>query len=217
MRNVSLLPALIFVFTAAFLHIARAEPPPPPSRPDAAFVDVTAVIPDVVVDLPYATKHNFFKKQFYQKNRCFLRLGVARKLALVQRDLRAQGLGLKIWDGYRPRRVQWEFWKALPDPRYVADPKEGSRHNRGAAVDVTLVDLATGRELAMPTSFDDFTPKAASDFPLLPQEVLRNRTLLHAAMRKHGFSPLPSEWWHFDAEGWKNYPLEDRDLIAESS
>nr|WP_256199275.1 M15 family metallopeptidase [Verrucomicrobium spinosum] len=111
--------------------------------------------------------------------------------------------------------MQWEFWKVLPDPRYVADPKEGSRHNRGAAVDVTLVDLTTGLELSMPTGFDDFSPKAASDFPLLPPLAIKHRELLHQAMRRQDFSPLPSEWWHFDAPGWQQYPLEDRDLLAE--
>jgi D-alanyl-D-alanine dipeptidase len=97
----------------------------------------------------------------------------------------------------------------MPNPDYVADPKLGSRHNRGAAVDVTLVDIKTGKELPMPTAHDDFTPKAASDFGLLPAELLKNRTLLHEAMKKRGFSPLPSEWWHFDAEGWEAHPLED--------
>lgn len=215
MRPSEILPALIIVFTTAVLHVVSAETPATPAAADLEFVEVVTLIPNVLIELPYATEQNFFKKRFYAENRCFLRRGVARRLALVQTDLNTQGLGLKIWDGYRPRRVQWEFWKVMPDTRYVADPKEGSRHNRGAAVDVTLVDLTTGRELPMPTAFDDFTPKAASDFSLLPPELLKNRTLLHAAMKKQGFTPLPTEWWHFDAAGWQQYPLEDRDLFAE--
>lgn len=173
------------------------------------FIEVTEAVPGIIVELPYATEHNFFKKRFYKANRCFLRRAVAEKLALVQEDLKTSGLGIKIWDGYRPRSVQWEFWKVMPNPDYVADPKLGSRHNRGAAVDITLVNLKTGKELVMPTAHDDFTPKAASDFSLLPPEILKNRTLLHEAMKKRGFSPLPSEWWHFDADGWEAYPLED--------
>ena len=188
----------------------HAEEPKPSAR-DLELVEVVTLIPDIVVDLPYATDKNFFKRRFYKENRCFLRRAVVEKLALVQRDLNAQGLGLKLWDGYRPRSVHWEFWKVLPDPDYVADPKEGSRHNRGAAVDCTLVELKTGKELPMPTAHDDFTPRAASDFALLPPALLKNRTLLQEAMKKQGFTPLPSEWWHFDAPGWQAYPLEDVD------
>jgi D-alanyl-D-alanine dipeptidase len=217
MRSFNILPALLLVFTTAFLHRLPAETKvtSAPTKEDLEFVEVIKIIPNLVVDLPYASEQNFFKKRFYAANRCFLRRAVAEKLAKVQKSLNAKGLGLKIWDGYRPRRVQWEFWKVVPDPRYVADPKEGSRHNRGAAVDVTLVDLTTGAELPMPTGFDDFSPKAASDFSLLPPLALKNRTLLHEEMRRQGFSPLPSEWWHFDAPGWQQYPLEDRDLLAE--
>ncbi|HSJ04246.1 MAG: M15 family metallopeptidase [Verrucomicrobium sp.] len=208
---------LIIVLTGSFQHTLPAKEPTVPVPADTEFVEVNTLIPNIVIDLPYATDQNFFKKRFYSANRCFLRRGVILKLAEVQKDLNAQGLGLKIWDGYRPRRVQWEFWKVMPNPAYVADPKEGSRHNRGAAVDVTLVDLATGAELAMPTGFDDFSPKAAADFKLLLPEALKNRTRLTTTMKKHGFSVLPSEWWHFDSDGWQKYPLEDRDLLGETA
>lgn len=173
------------------------------------FVDLAKMIPDIIIELPYATENNFFKHRFYTSNRCLLRKAVAERLALVQRDLREQGLGLKIWDGYRPRSVQWAFWKVMPDERYVADPKKGSRHNRGAAVDCTLVDLKTKAELVMPTGFDDFTERAAADYPKLPAEALHNRAILTEAMHKHDFTPLPTEWWHFDAKGWEVFPLED--------
>lgn len=173
------------------------------------FVEVVKAIPNIVIDLRYATEQNFFKKRLYASDRCFLRRAVVEKLALVQKDLNAQGLGLKIWDGYRPLSVQWQLWKVMPDPRYVADPRTGSRHNRGAAIDCTLIDLKTGQELAMPTPFDDFTPKAAAHYPDLPPEVLKNRQTLHDAMRRQGFTPLPTEWWHFDAAGWEKFPISD--------
>ncbi len=178
-------------------------------------MEVIKVIPDVVVDLPYATENNFFKRRFYKENRCFLRRAVVEKLALVQRDLKSDGLGLKLWDGYRPRSVQYEFWKVLPDSRYVADPKQGSRHNRGAAVDCTLIDLKTGQELKMPTAHDDFTPKAGAHFKLVSPEALKNRKLLQDAMTRHGFQIYESEWWHFDAPGWEKYPLEDFTLWGD--
>lgn len=192
--------------------LTRAEEPktsPAVKEAPTDFVEVIKVIPDVIVDLPYATEKNFFKRRFYKENRCFLRRAVVEKLALVQRDLKSEGLGLKLWDGYRPRSVQYEFWKVLPDPKYVADPKQGSRHNRGAAVDCTLVDLKTGKELVMPTAHDDFTPKAAAHFKLVSPEALKNRKTLQDAMTRHGFQIFDSEWWHFDAPGWEKYPLED--------
>jgi D-alanyl-D-alanine dipeptidase len=175
------------------------------------FVDLARFIPDIIVELPYATENNFFKHRFYASNRCLLRKSVAERLALVQRDLREQGLGLKIWDGYRPHSVQWAFWKVMPDERYVADPKKGSRHNRGAAVDCTVVNFKTKQELVMPTAYDDFSEKAAADYAKLPAEALHNRAILTTAMSKHGFTPLPTEWWHFDAPGWKAFPLENFD------
>lgn len=210
MTSFTRIPLLALSFSLLALGEEK-KPAQPSSTAEAEFVEVITLIPNVVVDLPYATEKNFFKKRFYKENRCFLRRGVVEKLALVQQDLNAQGLGLKLWDGYRPRSVQWEFWKVLPDPKYVADPKQGSRHNRGAAVDCTLVDLKTGQELVMPTAHDDFTPKAAADFKLAPPEALKNRQILQQAMTRHGFQIFESEWWHFDAPGWKGYALEDFD------
>jgi D-alanyl-D-alanine dipeptidase len=207
---------LICLPTLALPHRATADdskpaPPPSPSsfKPGHEFVEASEIIPDIVISLPYATDQNFFKKRFYASNTCLLRRSVVDRLAAVQRELAGQGLGLKIWDGYRPRSVQYEFWKTLPDPNYVADPAKGSRHNRGAAVDLTLVDLKTGTELPMPTGYDDFSPKAAADFKLVPPEALKNRALLQQVMVKHGFEIFPSEWWHFDAKGWEEFALEN--------
>ena len=97
----------------------------------------------------------------------------------------------------------------MPDERYVANPAKGSRHNRGAAVDLTLIRLSDGRELPMPTPFDDFSERAGRDYPDLPAEVIRNRDLLRRVMEKHGFIALPTEWWHFDDVDWRNYPVTD--------
>ncbi len=162
----------------------------------------------IVIDLKYATPDNFVGQVLYDTALCYLRRSVAERLVRVQKPLRKQGLGLKIWDGYRPLSVQWKMWRLVPDPRYVADPRKGSRHNRGAAVDVTLVD-SLGHELPMPTGFDDFTERAHRDFTDLPPEVLRNRKILEEAMTREGFIPLPTEWWHFDAPNWKDYSILD--------
>ena len=161
----------------------------------------------------YATADNFTKSVLYPVNRCLLRRAVAKRLSLVQTDLARQGLGLKLWDCYRPLDIQKKLWALVPDPRYVADPKKGSRHNRGAAVDATLVDGAGG-ELEMPTRYDDFSPSAHRDYAGASPAALRNRQTLESAMLRHGFLGLPTEWWHFDARGWDRFPLADVPLEA---
>ena len=129
----------------------------------------------------------------------------------MQEKLQKRGLGLKVYDAYRPRFVQKRLWEVFPNPRFVADPTVGSKHSRGASVDVTLVD-EEGRELPMPTPFDEFTQKAYRDFTDLPPAVLANRELLETVMKEEGFIPLPAEWWHFDDIEWDKYPLEDLSL-----
>lgn len=163
----------------------------------ADLVDVAIVAPGVKVDMPYATSGNFTGRVVYTCGRCFLRQRTAAKVAKAQQLLARQGLGLKMWDCYRPLSVQKIFWALVPDPRYVADPRTGSRHNRGTAVDVTLVG-GDGRELYMPTTFDDFTPRASHLVTDLPPEAMKNRRTLKDAMTSAGFKPLLDEWWHYD-------------------
>ncbi|CAD5909701.1 D-alanyl-D-alanine dipeptidase [Planktothrix rubescens] len=128
-------------------------------------VDIKSVNLNIRHDIRYATTNNFLKKKIYSVPRCLLRSDVAQRLSRVQQDLEKMGLGLKVYDCYRPLSVTRQMWAILPDTRYVANPAKGSRHNRGAAVDLTLVDLHTGAELEMPTAFDDFTDKAARAYP----------------------------------------------------
>lgn len=173
------------------------------------FIEVAALDTSIRVDLPYATEQNFTKKILYPVARCYLRREVAEALVEAHRSLEVHGLGLKIWDGYRPRSVQYAMWKASPSPGFVGDPRRGSKHNRGAAVDVTLWDLKTGEDLTMPTPYDEFSLKAHSSYDALPPEVVKRRQLLQKTMRAHGFSTIQSEWWHFDFCGWENFSLED--------
>ncbi len=184
----------------------------------AGLVDPTQLDQTLVLDMRYATTNNFTGKQVYPSARCYLRQDIAARLVKVQQALRSKGLGLKVYDCYRPFSVQEQFWRIMPDNRYVLEPvrKDGvilksSRHNCGAAVDVTLVD-AKGRELPMPTEFDDFTDKAHRDSTKASPEARKNSRLLEAAMVAQGFDPLPTEWWHFDGPGWKNYPPLDLPL-----
>jgi D-alanyl-D-alanine dipeptidase len=173
-----------------------------------SMIDIKEMSPRILVDLQYATENNVARKRLYDLNRCFLRRSTAIKLDTVQRDLEGMGLGLKVWDCYRPLSVQRALWKIMPDERYVADPRKGSRHNRGSAVDVTLVDSG-GNELQMPTAFDDFSPRAHHDYRNLPEGTIRNRALLKGVMEKAGFIPLAEEWWHYDDENWAQFELMD--------
>ncbi|MBI4425017.1 MAG: D-alanyl-D-alanine dipeptidase [Elusimicrobia bacterium] len=190
---------------AAALPIACAPLRPPPDEP---FIDLQAADPRIEVDIRYATADNFTKTALYPANRCLLRAAVARRLSRAQTALAKEGLGLKVWDCYRPLAIQRKLWALVPDPRYVADPAKGSRHNRGAAVDLTLVDAA-GRELEMPTAYDDFSERAHRDYATPSAAAARNRRFLETALAKQGFEGLPTEWWHFDAPGWRRYPIAD--------
>ena len=155
----------------------------------------------IVVDLIYATENNFTGRAVYDFNICLVLEPVAKGLVKVQKELENQGLGLKIWDGYRPPFVQEIFWEIIQDERYVAPPWKGGRHTRGTAVDVTIVDLE-GNELAMPTPFDEFSERAHRGY----DSNITNQ-LLESLMVKYGFVGLPTEWWHFDLIGWESYPV----------
>jgi D-alanyl-D-alanine dipeptidase len=178
------------------------------SRKAIDVVDLKEVSPRIIVDMKYATEDNFTKKRLYDSNSCFLRKSTAVKLDAVQKELERMNLGLKVWDCYRPLAVQRILWAILPDERYVANPETGSRHNRASAVDVTLVD-PQGRELQMPTGFDDFSPRADHHYQDLPAQTIKNRELLKSLMEKAGFIPLPEEWWHYDDGKWMQFDLMD--------
>ncbi|MGB3267577.1 MAG: M15 family metallopeptidase [Microcoleus sp.] len=179
----------------------------------ARLVDIRKVNPNIRLDIRYATANNFLKRKLYSQAKCALRSSVAQKLALVQTDLEKIGLGLKVYDCYRPFSVTEQMWKVMPDPRYVANPARGSRHNRGAAVDLTLVDR-TGKELEMPTPYDDFTEKAHGDYQGGSAQSRKNRQVLKDAMKKHGFIGITTEWWHFDSEDWQKFAILDISLGA---
>ncbi len=172
-------------------------------------IPVRQLAPRVQLDVRYATAANFMKEPLYPAAAALLRCAPARALAAAQHDLEARGLGLRVFDAYRPYAVTIRMWERWRDPDFVADPARGSRHNRGAAVDVTLVELTTGRELEMPTPYDDFTPAASSSYPDVSEAARTNRSILRETMERHGFVVLPSEWWHFDYTGWEQYPLMD--------
>lgn len=176
---------------------------------DTTIVYLGSIDSTIVMDVKYATTNNFVGKVLYPTDKVYMRKIVAEKLSEANRYLRENyNLAIKIFDGYRPLSVQKLMWEILPDPRYVADPSKGSRHNRGAAVDITLID-ENGNEIEMGTPYDDFTEKAHYDYEELSDDVKANRKLLRDVMIKFGFEPLETEWWHFDFKGWEKFSILD--------
>lgn len=177
-----------------------------PDRNEPDFVKLRDYVPDVVVELKYSTSNNFTGSVVYDFTEVYLRYSTVLKLMEVQAELRQEGLRLKIWDGFRPMDAQQKLWDAFPNPAYVSNPQTGTNsHSRGNTVDVTLVD-AEGKELEMPSGFDDFTTFADRDYSDCTDSAAKNATVLQDVMEKHGFVGLQSEWWHFTEN--QDYPIE---------
>lgn len=176
-------------------------------------IEIKTLIPNIIYDLRYATKNNFTHTKLYKTgNLTFLRLPVARALQRVQNELREKGYGLKLFDAYRPYAVTKKMWDLIHDERYVANPSKGSGHNRGLAIDLTLIELRDGSELNMGTGYDNFTDTAHHIFKDLPLTVLQNRGLLKETMEKHGFKSFETEWWHYSWPNDRNYDVLNIDF-----
>lgn len=164
---------------------------------DTTFVNLKSYSTDFVFDMKYATTDNFLKAKVYECPECFLRLKTVKALINANKDFIQKGYRIKIFDCYRPLDIQKKMWQIVPNPTYVADPSTGSIHNRGGAVDITLVDT-NEVELEMGTPFDFFGPEAAHDYQNLLEKVKQNRLLLMQIMKKNNFSAIDSEWWHYN-------------------
>lgn len=176
-------------------------------KPD--LVELVKLDPTIKLDIRYATTNNFLGTPVYTQARAFLQRPAAEALLRAHRELEAQGYGLIIHDGYRPWYITEIFWDAVPDDKkiFVADPTEGSKHNRGCAVDLSLYDLKTGEEVTMPSGYDEMTVRAYADYAGGTVEERERRSVLRQAMEKQGFKVIPKEWWHFDYQDWKRYPI----------
>ncbi len=177
--------------------------------PEKELVDLEKFIPGIVLDIRYATTNNFTGEVIYNLPKAYSRKPVADALKKVQAELKKQGLGLKIFDGYRPYGATVKFYEVYHDTTFVASPYQGSRHNRGCALDLSAIDLKTGEELKMPTGYDAFLKEAAPYYPIPEGEAKKNRELLIGAMEKQGFKVNASEWWHFDFVGWQKFEVMD--------
>jgi D-alanyl-D-alanine dipeptidase len=165
----------------------------------------------VKLDIRYATSDNFVGRPVYPQARAFLQRPAAEALRRVNAGLRQHGYGIVVFDGYRPWSVTKLFWDVTPPDKhqFVADPREGSRHNRGCAADVSLYQLATGRNVPMPSEYDEMTERAYPDYRGGTDDERRTRDLLRRVMEAEGFSVYRTEWWHFDYRDWTQYAILD--------
>ncbi len=180
--------------------------------PEKELVNVATVISGIVLDIRYATANNFTGEIIYNLSRAYARKPVAEALKKAQEEFSKHGVGIKIFDAYRPYSATVKFYEVYRDTTYVASPYKGSRHNRGCAIDMTLIDLKTGEELKMPTEYDSFKKEAWPTTPVKDPMIKKNRDLIISVMHEHGFKVNASEWWHFDFNGWQKFEVLDIDF-----
>jgi D-alanyl-D-alanine dipeptidase len=208
-------PVLVAVLLAASCA-PRLRPPVETGKRAPDLVEIRTLDPGIHLDIRYATANNFVGRPVYKEARAFLQRPAAEALVRAHRALAAQGYGIVVFDGYRPWSVTRLFWDVTPEDKkeFVADPSQGSRHNRGCAVDLSLYELASGREVEMPSGYDEMTERAYPDYAGGPPETRARRALLRAAMEAEGFTVYASEWWHYDYKDWAQYPILDRPFSA---
>ena len=201
-----------WIFIASILAIiAQDAPPKEENKREADLVELVKLDKTIKLDIRYARTDNFVGKAVYTEARAFMQRPAAEALVRVHKKLRKKGFGLMIFDGYRPWSVTKIFWDVTPEDKrkFVANPKTGSRHNRGCAVDLSIFNLKTGELVEMPTDFDDFTDKASPNYEGGTKEQRKNRDLLRKMMEAEGFTVNDNEWWHFDYKDWKDYAIYD--------
>ncbi len=181
-------------------------------NPEKELVNLQTFIPGIVLDIRYATTNNFTKEKIYTLARAYARKPVAEALKKAQAEFQKRGVGIVVFDAYRPYKATVKFYETYHDTTYVASPYRGSRHNRGCAIDMSLVDLKTGKELKMPTEYDSFKKEAWPTTPVKDPEAKKNRDLIISVMERKGFKVNASEWWHFDFIGYQKYEVMDIDF-----
>jgi D-alanyl-D-alanine dipeptidase len=207
-------PVAAWIVVLAACSTATSGPPKEPRPFRAAdLVEIVKLDPTIHLDVRYATSNNFTGRPVYRQARAFLERPAAEALVRVNRSLHEKGYGLLVFDGYRPWSVTKLFWEITPQDKrekgFVADPAKGSKHNRGAAVDLSMYDLSTGREVPMPSAYDEFSDRANPGYKGGTDDERARRDLLRAEMEKEGFTVDPGEWWHFNYREWEQYPILD--------
>lgn len=188
------------------------RPPVETGKRAPDLVEIVTLDPSIHLDIRYATAHNFVGRPVYKEARAFLQRPAAEAVVRAHRALATQGYGIVVFDGYRPWSVTRLFWEVTPEDKheFVADPRQGSRHNRGCAVDLTLYDLKTGKPIQMPGGYDEFSDRSYPDYPGGTSLQRWHRDLLRSAMEAEGFNVYEAEWWHFDYKDWRQYPIMTR-------
>jgi D-alanyl-D-alanine dipeptidase len=191
--------------------LAQTGPPKEKNKREADLIELTKLSNTIKLDIRYATADNFVGKPVYPEARAFLQRPAAAALLRVHEELKKQGLGLVIFDGYRPWSITKLFWDVVPEDKrkFVANPEKGSKHNRGCAVDLSIYDLKTGKLIDMPSGFDEFTERASPDYAGGSEKERANRNLLRKLMEAQDFTVNPNEWWHFDHKDWEKYAIYD--------
>lgn len=198
----------LILFTGAF---AQSSPPKENNKREAHLVELITLDNTIKLDIRYATDDNFVGRAVYPEGRAFLQKPAAKAVVNVHRKLKKKGLGLVIFDGYRPWAITKLFWDVVPEDKrkFVADPAKGSKHNRGCAVDLSIYDLRTGKLLEMPSGYDEFTERASPDYAGGTDIQRANRDMLRELMEGEAFTVNPNEWWHFDYKNWQDYAIYD--------
>ncbi|MBC5863334.1 D-alanyl-D-alanine dipeptidase [Flavobacterium turcicum] len=200
---------VIFLFAFFFqFSLGQNKDQRPIVIPDSTFVDLKAYSVDFVYDMKYATEDNFLKQKVYDCASCFLRLKTVKALIKANEQFIKKGYKIKLYDCYRPLDIQKKMWAMVSNPKYVANPAKGSIHNRGGAVDITLVS-ANGDELDMGTGFDHFGKEASHNYEGVSKQVRKNRYLLKSIMIRNGFNAFESEWWHYNLKSGLNEPVSN--------
>ena len=201
----------VIAFVSVGLLVQDRPPADPNATRKADLVELVKLDPTIKLDIRYAGSNNFLGKPVYPEARAFLQRPAAEALLAAHRDLRKEGYGLLIHDGYRPWAITKLFWDMTSGSQreFVADPKTGSKHNRGCAVDLTLYDLKTGQVVQMPGDYDEMTERSYPDYKGGTAEQRARRDMLRRAMERHGFTVEPNEWWHFNYKDWRDYPILD--------
>ena len=212
--------ATALVADARPFAVSQARPPKDPAATRTAdLVELVKLDPTIKLDIRYATTNNFTGKKVYPEARAFLQRPAAEALVAAHRELAREGYGLLIHDGYRPWSITKVFWDVTPPNlrEFVADPAQGSKHNRGCAVDLTMYELKSGKTVEMPSAYDEMTPRAYPDYKGGPAAARARRDLLRRAMERHDYTVEPNEWWHFNYKDWREYPILDIPFASVAS
>ena len=203
------LPLLcLILFSSAFSQTAA---PKESNKREAHLIELITLDPSIKLDIRYATGNNFVGRPVYPEARAFLQKPAAAAVVRVHKKLKEKGLGIVIFDGYRPWTITKLLWDVVPEDKrkFVANPAKGSKHNRGCAIDLSIFDLKTGQLIDMPSGYDEFTERASPDYKGGTPQQTANREMLRKLMEAEGFTVNPNEWWHFDYKSWQDYAIYD--------